>query len=151
MNTRIIAAFPGVGKSYFAATSDNNMAIDLDSNDYTLGYKDDGTTNNLNFPDNYVTAVKEHIGRAGILLVACQPEVITALHNEKITFTLIYPERSLRTEYLNRFRQRGDSSAFTNMLSAKWDLFLDFLEKQQGCGHIVLASGQYISDVIADS
>jgi|SRR5687767_4990953 len=148
MTTRVISAFPGTGKSYLASISNRNKVVDLDSGDYTLGYTADGKIRNPDFPNNYLLAVKKQIGKADMLFVGCQPETIAALRKEGIPFTLAHPERGLKDEYVNRFRKRANSELFINLLSKNWDLFLDFLESQKDCEHIVLGSNQYISDVL---
>ncbi|HKX72595.1 MAG TPA: hypothetical protein VJM32_01135 [Candidatus Saccharimonadales bacterium] len=148
MITKIISAFPGTGKSYFASISERKKIVDLDSGDYTLGYMADGKIRNPDFPNNYLLAIKEQIGKADILFVGCQPETIAALRKEGIPFTLAYPARELKGEYINRFKKRANSELFINLLSKNWDLFLDFLESQKDCERIVLGRKQYISDAL---
>lgn len=115
-----------------------------------MGYTADGKICNADFPNNYPITIKEHIGKVDVLFVGCQPETIAALRKEGILFTLLYPERELKDEYINRFKRRANSELFINLLSKKWDLFLDFLESQKGCEHIVLGSRQYVSDAMDD-
>ena len=149
MITKVVSAFPGTGKSYFASsTGQKAKVIDLDSGDYTLGYTEDGKVRNHDFPKNYLAAIKKHIGKTDILFVGCQPEVIAALRDAAITFTLIYPRRRLMNEYLGRFQRRHNQQSFIDLLSKNWDIFLDYLERQKDCEHIVLDAEQYISDVL---
>lgn len=149
MDTKVISAFPGTGKSYFVSSAGSDKeAIDLDTGAYTEGYTNDGEVKNYKFPDNYMLAVKEWIGKTSILFVGCQPEVIAALRKEGIPFTLVYPERGLRVEYINRFQRRHSPHSFIELISSNWDLFLDFLEKQKDCEHIILGEEQYIDDVV---
>lgn len=148
MATKIISAFPGTGKSYFTSISGQKNIVDLDSGDFTLGYAADGKIRNPDFPDNYLRAIKKCIGKADILFVGCQPETIATLKQEGILFTLVYPERGLKNEYINRFRERRNQRSFINLLNRNWDLFLDFLESQKDCEHIMLGSEQYISDAM---
>lgn len=150
MITKVISAFPGTGKSFFASVARRNNIVDLDSGEYTLGYTADGKIRNPAFPDNYLWAIKEYIGTVDVVFVGCQPETIAALRKEGISFTLVYPGRELKSEYVNRFRGRHNQQAFIDLLSNNWDVFLDFLESQKDCEHIVLGSKQYISDVIDD-
>lgn len=151
MTTKVIAAFPGTGKSYFASLADQRTNVaDLDSGDYTLGYDSDGKVRNPNFPSNYLLAIKKRIGKVDVLFVGCQPEVLAVLRKENIPFTLVYPERGLKAQYVDRFRGRNNQQSFIDLLSKNWDLFLDFLEDQKGCEHIVLGTGQYIGDVVAE-
>lgn len=150
MITKVISAFPGTGKSYFASSiGQRARVIDLDSGDYTLGYTEDGKVRNQDFPKNYLTAIKKHIGKTDILFVGCQPEVVTVLRDAAIPFTLIYPQRRLMKEYAGRFQRRHNQQSFIDLLSKNWDIFLDYLERQKECERIVLGSEQYISDVVS--
>lgn len=147
--TKVVAAFPGTGKSYFAsAIAHTATVVDLDSGNYTLGYDSNGKARNSDFPNNYLTAIKEHLGATDLLLVGCQPEVIAALCQDRIPFTLVYPERKLKSQYIERLQNRHSPQSFINILSDKWDIFLDFLENQNDCEHLVLGNNQYISDVV---
>lgn len=147
MVTKVISAFPGTGKSYCASNTKQSV-VDLDTGDYTQGYADDGKVRNPDFPNNYMLAIKEHIGKADVLFVGCQPEVIAALRKEGIAFTLVYPKQELKDEYVNRFRDRHSPQQFIDLLFKNWDLFLNFLENQKDCKCIILDSKQYISDVV---
>lgn len=148
MKTKIIAAFPGTGKSYLAANlSQDGRVIDLDTNDYTKGYDENGKAINLRFPNNYIDSIKEIIGQTDLLLIGCQPEILNILREEGITTILVYPDRKLKEEYIGRFNERGDSQAFSNLIYDNWDQFLDYLEAQDS-ERFILEQGQYITDVI---
>ncbi len=150
MMTKVISAFPGTGKSYFVSSiGQETKVVDLDSGGYTLGYTKDGKVRNQDFPKNYLAAIKKHIGKTDMLFVGCQPEVIAALRDAAIPFTLIYPERCLRTEYVGRFQRRHNQQSFIDLLSRNWDIFLDYLERQKECEHVVLGSERYISDAVS--
>lgn len=147
MKTQIIAAFPGTGKSYFAAETSIDTVTDLDTNDYTQGYDENDKVISTEFPDNYLTAIKQAIGQTNYLFVGCQPDVLNMLHEENIFPVLIYPQRQLKDEYMRRFQERGSSHEFSNLVYDNWDKFINYLEAQNS-ERIVLKSGQYISDVI---
>lgn len=147
--TKIVSAFPGTGKSYFSITSDSQIStIDLDSGPYTLGYGKDGKPRNPDFPVNYMNAIKENLGKSDVLFVGCQPEVVRILRDINAPFVLVYPERTLKKEYIERFTKRKNTKSFVDLLSKNWDVFFDFLESQTECEFIVLKSGQHISDIV---
>ena len=147
MITKVISAFPGTGKSYFANNHDG--VLDLDSHSFTSGHTPDGKVRNPNFPNNYILAIEEQLEKYSILLVSPHIEVIKGLLGKGIEVTLVYPERELKSEYIERFRRRGSSEAFIKPLDSHWDDFLDQLEQQEGCKHITLQQKQYLSDVLA--
>lgn len=149
MNSRIICAFPGSGKSYYVKniTARENV-IDLDSNEYTSGHTPDGKARNNNFPTNYIEDIKKHVDSTHIILVSCHIPVIKALVAQGFEPILVYPEQKLLPEYQKRYKSRQDPQPFINLLSKNWDMFLDELQKQNSCKHIILKKGQYISDVL---
>jgi hypothetical protein len=146
--TRVISAFPGTGKSYYVSHAGTDAkVIDLDSNSYTLGYTENGRVRNPDFPNNYIRAIKKYLGTADVIFISCQPETIAALREASIPFILVYPERGLKAEYVERFQRRHSPEPFISLLSDNWDVFLDFLEGQSNCRHIVLDSNQYLGDI----
>lgn len=146
MTTKVISAFPGTGKSYFASNRDD--VLDLDSNSFTSGHTPDGKVRNPDFPNNYISAIEEQLGKHSVLLVSPHVEAIKGLVERGLEITLIYPDRKLKSEYIERFRKRGSSEEFIKPLDSYWDDFLEQLEQQKGCKHIVLDQGQYLSDVL---
>jgi thioesterase domain-containing protein len=65
-----------------------------------------------------------------------------------IKFTLVYPDKSIKDEYIQRYIDRGNNETFVNLLENNWDDWISDMEKQKGCKHIKLQSGQYLSDVV---
>ncbi len=142
--TRIISAFPGTGKSYFHRNSDSKV-LDSDSSQYS--WIEEGVRN-PDFPNNYIAHIKGNIGDADFILVSSHEVVRTALVTEGIEYTLVFPEISLKEEYVERFRQRGSPQAFVDLLEKNWDSWITELEKQSGCTHVKLKQGQYLSDIL---
>ena len=140
--TRVISAFPGTGKSYFHQNSNLDI-LDSDSSEYSWISKG---VRNPDFPDNYMAHIKGKIGSADIILVSSHEVVREALVNEGIEFTLVFPERSLKREYIERFRQRGSPETFIDILSKNWDSWITQLQEQSGCTQVQLQQGKYLSD-----
>ena len=141
-NTLVVSGFPGVGKSYFAGKEryrEGNhklITLDADSSSFDKG----------GFPLNYISHIKSKLGKVDILFVSSDWEVRKSLVNNGIFFTLVYPNKSLKIEYLKRYAERGDSDEFINSLLSKWNVWLDELGNQNGCVHLVLNSGEYLWD-----
>ena len=69
MKTRIISAFPGTGKSYFHNNSEYST-LDSDSSEFSWIINDDGDkVRNPNFPSNYISHIKDNIGKADFIFV----------------------------------------------------------------------------------
>jgi len=141
MKTRIYSGFPGIGKSHIYEShkfDSSQIILDSDSSkfDKTL------------FPGNYIKHIKNNIDKVSIIMVSSHDVVREALVKENIDFILVYPDRSLKEIYKERYIKRGSPKAFIDLLEKKWDDWIDELENQEGCEKIVLKKGQYLSDVI---
>jgi hypothetical protein len=138
INTHLISAFPGTGKSYFCYYDADYMpagyAIDSDSSKFDKKH----------FPDNYIQHIKQNIGKVSIIFISSHKVVRDALVANRLPFKLVYPERELKAEYLQRYKDRGSSEAFISLIESNWDNWIDELEIQEGCHHIRLGSNQFL-------
>lgn len=135
--TLLLSAFPGTGKSYFYKNSDKKV---LDSDSSTFDKSD--------FPQNYINHIKSNIGKADVICISSHEEVRDALVENDLKFTLVYPDISLKEEYIERYKERGSPDSFVKLLDANWENWIGQLEKQKDCNHIILTSGEFISDII---
>jgi hypothetical protein len=144
MKTKVYSAFPGVGKTYYFNTTDRNV-LDSDSSKFDKGL----------FPDNYIEHIERNIQDSTVdkILVSSHKEVRDALIKKGIPFVLVYPDRSIKDEYIQRYRDRGNNDAFVDLLEKNWDLWqdeMDAIAPQEGqtLYKVKLGSGQYLTDVI---
>lgn len=135
---KIISGFPGIGKSSLYNQAPERIA-DSDSSQFDKS----------EFPDNYIVHIRQLLeeGIKDYILVSSHFEVRDELEERGFPFFLVYPERGLKEEYLQRYRDRKSPQAFVDMMDANWDKFITGCEDQEGCEHIVLKSGQYLADV----
>ena len=156
MDTIIISGFYGIGKSECARA--NPGCIDLEAKSYAWKTNESGkfekdaagqNIRNPDFPNNYMRDINEQIGKVPIICVSTRIEVRDALVRSGMPFTLVYPERGLRADYIRRCEKRGSPREFVNFLETRWDELLADLEAQPGCDKIVLAQGQFLGDVIS--
>lgn len=134
----LISAFPGTGKSYFYEKNKDKGVLDSDSSKFDKSY----------FPENYIKHIKEKRETAKVILISSHKLVRDALVSEGLTFNLVYPDRSLKEEYIKRYMERGSPQGFIDLVKSNWDSWIDELENQSGCKKFVLQSGQYITDLI---
>lgn len=147
--TKVISAFPGTGKTYYAHSVSSRLSVmDLDSMPYTGGHDANGKVRNDRFPSNYLDAIKSQLGHVDVLLISIHKEVIDSLLREGVQVILIFPHESLKQEYLERFERRGSTELFRSLFVQNWDMLIKQLRDQKDCRHIVLGSGQYINDGI---
>jgi hypothetical protein len=136
--TIIISAFPGCGKSHLFRNKGDKKILDSDSSKFDKSQ----------FPQNYIEHIKSNIGEVDMILVSSHKEVRDALVDNAIEFTLVYPNKDIKDEYIQRYVDRGNEEKFVNLLKNNWSNWIPELEQQSGCKKIELNSGQYLSDVL---
>ena len=134
----IISGFPGVGKSTIFDKFGSVKVSDSDSSKFDKS----------KFPLNYLNHIMMVSKEKEIVMVSSHEVVRKGLVALKIPFTLVYPHSSLKSEYLDRYKNRGSPESFVSMMENNWDSFIDSCEKQTGCKKIVLQAGQFLIDVI---
>lgn len=142
--TKVVAGFPGVGKSVLFKNSNLNV---LDSDSSKFSWIEPGVRH-PDFPQNYINHIKVNIGVADIILVSSHDVVRKALAESGIEYYLVYPDISLKEEYLDRYRQRGNDEKFIALLKSKWEEFILSIEEKTFPTLLKLSSNQYLSDVI---
>lgn len=135
----IISGFPGIGKSALCHLK-GLVCSDSDSSQFP---KDE-------FPGNYIAHIREIAPKNDVTLVSSHFEVRDELEEQGFNFVLVYPTADQKDDYMLRYLNRGSPKAFLDLMYANWDKFLESCAKQQGCLHVVLQPGQYLSDVIDD-
>lgn len=142
--TKVVAGFPGVGKSVLFKNSNLNV---LDSDSSKFSWIEPGVRH-PDFPQNYINHIKVNIGVADIIPVSSHDVVRKALAESGIEYYLVYPDISLKEEYLDRYRQRGNDEKFIALLKSKWEEFILSIEEETFPTLLKLSSNQYLSDVI---
>lgn len=134
----IVSGFPGIGKStvFNNRESYSVPVLDSDSSQFDKEF----------FPRNYIQHLQVETRKGNLILASSHDVVREALVAAVMPFHLVYPDRSLKMEYLNRYSQRGSPASFCDMMYMKWSQFIDSCEQQLGCTKTVLQAGQFLSD-----
>ena len=82
VNTIVVSAFPGTGKTHFAKYTDLDV-LDSDSSKYS--WVKEGVRH-PDFPANYIRHIKENLGVVNIILVSTHKVVREALTEAGIDF-----------------------------------------------------------------
>lgn len=139
MKATLISAFPGTGKTYFFNNT-NKIVLDSDSSKF----------DKKEFPQNYINHIKNNIDKADVILISSHKVVREALEANGLFFTLVYPEKKLKADYVLRYINRGSPDGFISLVKNNWDMWIDELKSQKNCDHVVLKLNQYISDIIKE-
>lgn len=144
--TKIISAFPACGKTYaFEKLNENGYKIlDSDSSKFSWMIEDNGIkVRNPEFPSNYIQHIKENIGKADYIFVSSHKEVRDALIENNIHFTLVYPDRNMKAEWIGRIFLRGSGEKFCQLIANNWDSWIDEMEEVE-CDKWILGDKESI-------
>lgn len=130
----IVSGFPGIGKSSLVKMYPNFADSDSSLFDKSA------------FPENYIAHVKETLAAGKSIMVSSHDVVRAALLENDLRYTLVYPAIGLKAEYMERYRERGSSEVFLQLMESKWEEFIGQCALQNGCLHYVLSSGEYLTD-----
>lgn len=158
----VISAFPGCGKSYFTNVTvpeANKISrkkfyvTDSDSSHYSWIVDENyEKKRNPNFPNNYIEHIKEERKTNDIVLVSTHKEVRNALEEAGIEYSLVYPDKSMKAEFIGRYFLRGSDISFLHLLADNWDTWIDEMESTESNiirQKIILKDDKkYLSDVI---
>ena len=154
----IVAAHAGTGKTYLA-TMYPDKVIDFVSMPYKYFLKSEsgeGESGKANpdyemrpeWPDNYVQELEKLCDSDKIILIPPDIFVLVMLDARNIPYLLVYPQRSAKEVYRQRYIERGNTDAFLDIFVDGWDLFLERMEGHPRGKHIVLEPHQFLHDVI---
>lgn len=141
--TRIISAFPGVGKSYFHK---ENPETCLDSDSSNFSWIEGTKERNPDFPRNYIEHIKNNIGKYDFILVSSHKEVRKELAKNNLFYYLIYPEAyheyGMKEEFIERYRRRGSRQEFLTLLEDMFNAWIKDCEQEDypGCKKICLSN-----------
>lgn len=138
----VFSGFPGIGKSSVFNDPGSYTVADSDSSTFP---KEDGA-----FPANYMQHIESIRHTVDILLVSSHDVVRDALVANNIPFFLVYPTADQKADYMQRYADRGSPQPFLDLMEKNFEKFVAGCEAQEGCTHIVLKEGEFLSDVIYD-
>lgn len=141
MRTKIVAGFPGIGKTIFCKKYPD-MALDSDSSFFSWMKDENGNnTNQRNpiFPTNYINHIKQNIGQYEFIMVSTHLSVREALLDNCLFFYYVMPDYHKKNEFLKRYLDRANHQTFIKMLDDNWDIFhKEFNETRRGCHKIIM-------------
>lgn len=113
MSSIIISAFPGIGKSKLYEENKINYS-DSDSSKF----------NKKNFPSNYIEHIKNIRKKKQLIFISSHIDVRNALVKEGIKFIYVIPTIDRKAEFLNNYKERGNTQEFINNVDTNWERWL---------------------------
>lgn len=144
---KVWSVFPLCGKTYCTSKLGIN-AVDSDSSQFSWIIKEGEKIRNPDFPRNYIEHIKYAIAKHDYVFVSSHQEVRTALEKEGIPFILVYPKRSLLSNWIERYQKRDFSGFPLQVLIDNWDKWQDELDKQKCYKRFILNENEYLSNVL---
>ena len=113
MNNIIISAFPGLGKSTLYEENKINYS-DSDSSKFDKKH----------FPSNYIKHIKKMIKEKHLVFVSSHIEVRNMLVEEGLPFIYVIPTLDRKQEFLENYKQRGNTKEFIENVDSNWERWL---------------------------
>lgn len=162
---RIIAGFAGVGKTKFCEMN-KDIAIDLivmpykysnynEFSNETVEKESIKANKNLEFNPfwhrEYIDTLKkiyfDDSSNIKFIVIPTDLCILRMLDKSDIPYTVVIPDISLKSEYENRYKERGNTENFISIFIGHWDEFMKRIQNKN-VKTIILKTGQYLSDVI---
>lgn len=125
----VISGFPGVGKSTTYTLLNKKLTIlDLDCSSFDKS----------DFPSNYIEYIKDNMDKADIIFVSSQQTVRNALVENKIHFTLYYPSKKRKKEFIKIYKDRGDSDKFIKFVNNNFERLINGITEENEYNKIIL-------------
>lgn len=148
-DTKIISAFPACGKTYVFENFKDKVILDSDSSKFSWVIVAGQNVRHPDFPQNYINHIKENIGKVDYIFVSTHDNVRRALEDAGIDFYLVYPEKSLKEEWIGKCFLRGSGEKFCQLIADNWNNWMEGLEEDsKRHKSMKLRSGEHLSDVI---
>jgi hypothetical protein len=146
----ILSCFPGTGKSYLFNNQEKYGLKILDSDSSNFSWLENGDRN-PEFPQNYISHIKENLFKVDLILVSTHKSVREALvaniHQSSLRFVI--PNLLDMDIYIERYRSRGSSESFIKLLSDNWYEWIFDIMWEHKENIWFLDSGEYLSDLFS--
>ena len=170
MEKLLIMAYMGTGKTELENKYDN--VIDFDFQDYKYIYDESirhlpleqrkGSTNlrteNPSYPKNFLTDAVQLLNEGKIVVSPFIDHVFRAYDSSDIKFQienlriiLVCPTRDNFDEYVERFKQRGNSDEFIARREKEFSSLVDLFEQANNYERIIMKPGQYLSEALEEN
>ena len=153
--TIVIAAFPGMGKTFYKNNCNGFTVSDSDSGQFSWTIDEEGNkVRNPEFPNNYIEHIKSLIGKVDFIFVSTHEPVLKALIENGIYFFLLYPSIEDKSMMLERYYERGSDKKLIETIDDNYEKWITVLEVDLDFNDITKCANvcetQYVSRFIKD-
>lgn len=169
MEKLLIMAYMGTGKTELENRYDN--VVDFDFQDYKYIYDESirhlpleqkkGSTNlrteNPNYPENFLADAIKLLNDEKIVLSPFIDHVFKAYDNydikskvEDLRIILVCPPKDNFEEYVERFKQRGNSDEFIARREKEFSSLIDLFNQADKYERITMKPGQFLSEALKE-
>ena len=169
MEKILIMAYMGTGKTELKNKYEN--VVDFDFQDYKYIYDESirhlpleqrkGSTNlrteNPDYPKNFTTDALKLLNDGKIVISPFIEHVFKAFDSsdfktriDNIRIILVCPERNNFSEYIERFKQRGNSEEFIARREKEFSSLMDLFEQANQYERVVVPQGKFLSEVLEE-
>jgi len=169
MEKLLIMAYMGTGKTELENRYEN--VVDFDFQDYKYIYDESirhlsleqrkGSTNlrteNPSYPKNFLTDAVQLLNEGKIVVSPFIDHVFRAYDNsdiksqiENLRILIVCPTRDNFDEYVQRFKQRGNSDDFISRREKEFSSLVDLFEQAENYEKIIMKPGQYLSEALEE-
>lgn len=147
---KIFFTFPGIGAKYFEKNNLKKVIIGYANLPSDAGYT------YCNYPDCWIGRIKKmlYYNNVDYIYAPIHTSLREAIKKDKelddVEKWIIYPDRSLKLEYIERYRERGDDQAYVTHMAEIWDEAIESIENEDKNKFNLykLRSGETMSDFI---
>ncbi len=161
-NCKVILAGPAIGKTYLAEHDSHFVDVDSEKAKYKYdlydatpeelekGKFDRGEEIRKDSSAYAINMLKETIASGKIALISYHEKVLNYINDNNIDYCLVYADLSLREEYIERMKRRGNSEKFISELTNE-KVWKEYYERDandvKAKYKVKLKSGEYLSDI----
>lgn len=134
----IIAGFPGTGRTYVTENLQSDLGITCcDLNSATFKWLKPGLRN-PEFPNNYITRIKESMNEYDVVFINTTREVRDKLYKNDLKAYIVFPFKSSKDEYMQRYINRGDENipGYIELMDSKFNGAIEELTEDKRFDHI---------------
>ena len=142
---KILASFPGVGKSHLAEREPT--VYDIDRHEWPQLRKANPDIPLTELASLFADRVESAIGKGYLVFIPAHNEVADELVRRGHEVMFVYPTRQCQDEYIRRMSMRG-THQIAQLFAQRWDELIDRALVRKYVKHVVIGTEQYLSDVI---